>query len=250
MNETELGAAALAALGAISIVCGLGVLLILRRFSDQAAIARTKNRVVAHLLEFRLFGDEPRLVLRAQWNVVVQSLRLMKLLLLPATIMTVPMLFLFAQLDAVFGRVSLTPGQPGIVTMQLSGEDGAPELEASAGMSVETPAVRAPASRQVSWRIRPNSPGPELLRFAHGDRVITKSVSVGAGLRYVSEKRTRFGFDFPLHATELPLEGGNIEWIEVGYGHAVIQGFHWLVWFLLISGATVLLLRKRFGVAA
>ncbi len=249
MNETELGGAALAALGVVSFVCGLGVLAVLRRFSDQALIARTKNLVVAYLLEFRLFGDEPRLVLRAQWNVVAQSLRLMKLLLLPAAIMTVPMLFLFAQLDAVFGRVSLTPGQPGIVTVQLSGEDGAPELQAGEGIAVETPAVRAAATRQVSWRIRPDRAGPDLLRFVQGDRVVTKAISVGAGRNYISERRTRFGFDYPLHATELPLDGGNIEWIEVGYGHAVIQGFHWLVWFLLISGATVLALRKKFGVA-
>lgn len=250
MNETELGGAALAALGVVSFVCGLGVLAILRRFSDQALIARTKNLVVAHLLEFRLFGDEPRLVLRAQWNVVVQSLRLMKLLLLPAAIMTVPMIFLFAQLDAVFGHVPLTSGQPAIVTVQLRDEDGAPELQAGDGMAVETPAVRAPASRQVSWRIRPGRAGPDLLRFVQGDRVVTKSISVGAGMRFVSKRRTRFGFDFPLHATELPLTGGNIQWIEVRYDHAVIHGFHWLVWFLLISGATVLAFRKKFGVAA
>ena len=110
---------------------------VMRRCSDQASLARAKSLIVAHLLEFRLFGDEPWLVWRAQRDVAWQSLRLIRLLLLPAAIMAVPMVFLFAQLDAVFGKCPLTAGQPAVVTMQWKGNAAeTPRLEASAGIAI------------------------------------------------------------------------------------------------------------------
>ena len=117
MNEVDLGLVALIALCVASVACGLAMRWVLRACSDRTAIARTRGKIVARLLEFRLFGDEPWLVLRAQRDVARQSFHLIRLLLLPSAILTVPMLFLFAQFDAIFGRAPLIPGQPAVVTM-------------------------------------------------------------------------------------------------------------------------------------
>lgn len=240
MSEGNLGWEALAALCLISLLCGVAMRWALRTCSDQAALARAKRLVIAHLLEFRLFGDEPGLVLRAQRDVARQSLQVVWLLLAPAAIMALPMVFVFAQLDAIFGKSPLAPGVAAVVTMQWksAAELPPPRLEASAGISVETPPVRA--GRQVSWRLRPTKVGSSMLRFVGaGGEVWTKSVAAGWGLRYVSKRRLGLGPEFLLAATELPLPSGAVEWIEIGCGDTLVCGLPWLCWFLVFSGAAI-----------
>jgi hypothetical protein len=238
VSEGDLGLQALAALGLIGIACGLAMRWVLRRYTDRAALARAKSLVVAHLLEFRLFGDEPGLVLRAQRDVAWQCVRVARLLLVPTAIMALPMLFVFAQLDAVFGKSPIVPGAAAVVTLQWQGGGETPRLEASTGIGVETPAVHA--APQMSWRFRPTQAGPGVLRFTgRNGRVWTKSIAAGTGMSYVSKRRDGFGAGFLLSLTELPLPGGDVEWIEIGYGDALVCGFPWLLWFLLFSGAAI-----------
>ena len=71
MSRIDLGIEPLVSLIPVSILAGIGMLVVFRHASDQAAIRRSKNLVAAHLLEFRLFMDEPRLVLRAQRDLIV-----------------------------------------------------------------------------------------------------------------------------------------------------------------------------------
>ena len=53
-------------LAAVSVAFGLIALWIFRPAADLAEVRSTIKRVHAHLLEFRLFYDEPRLIWRAQ----------------------------------------------------------------------------------------------------------------------------------------------------------------------------------------
>lgn len=238
MSEVNRGWEALAVLCLVSVACGLAMRWVLRNYTDQAALARAKRLIVAHLLEFRLFGDEPGLVLRAQRDVALQSLQVLLLLIVPAAIMALPMLFVVAQLDAVFGKSPLAPGAAAVVTMQWKGApDTPPRLEAGAGIGVVGP-VRA--AGQVSWRLLPTRTGSTVLRFVGvSGQVWTKSVAAGWGMSYVSKLRAGLGAEFLLSPTELPLPGGDVEWIEIGYSDALVYGFPWLLWFLLFSGAAI-----------
>lgn len=240
MSDGDLGPVALLALCPIGIASGLAMLWVLRACSDQAALARARSLIVAHLLQFRLFGDEPALVLRAQRDVAVQSFRLIRLLLPPAAIMAAPMLFLFAQLDAVFGKLALVPGQAGVVTVHWNGAGEAPRLEQSAGIAVESAPVHVASAQQISWRFRPTQAGRSELRFVKGAQVWTKSVAAGWGMGYVSARRVTLGVDFALYSAEPPLPGGDVESIAIGYGVADVCGLHWVVWFLVFSGAAIL----------
>ncbi len=57
---------------------------------DRVRLRQSVNRIIAHLLEIRLFWDEPSLVLRAQWDLIVENGRLLKQLALPALILSLP----------------------------------------------------------------------------------------------------------------------------------------------------------------
>lgn len=237
----------LASLLPLSGLAGIGVLWVFRRASDQPAIRRAKDLVTAHLLEFRLFMDEPRLILRAQRDLIVANLRLMKLMLRPFLVLALPMALLLVEMDAYYGRDPLVAGQPAIVTVQWKVAPDRAALQAPDSIAVETPAVRVITERQTSWRIRPLRAATGELRVACRDGVLTKSIASGAGPRFLSERRAGSLAGFLMHPAEWPLSSGEIEWIEVRYPSARILHLHWLIWFLVVSTVTAFLLRRRFG---
>ncbi len=57
---------------------------------DRQRLRQSVNRIIAHLLEIRLFWDDPSLVWRAQRDLIVENGRLLKQILLPAIILSLP----------------------------------------------------------------------------------------------------------------------------------------------------------------
>jgi len=247
VSRIDLGIEPLVSLIPVSILAGIGMLVVFRHASDQAATRRAKNLVAAHLLEFRLFMDEPRLVLRAQRDLIVANLRFLKLMLRPVLVLALPMAVLLAQMEAFYGHAPLVVGEPAIVTVQLKGDslEAKLSLKTPAGIAAETPPLHVVGEHQVSWRVRP-------LRAVLGDfeivadgRVLRKTVVAGEGMHYLSPRRGSVA-NLLLDAAELPLADREIAWIEVRYPSAAILHLHWLVWFPLVSGVTALALKRRF----
>lgn len=248
MSRIDLGMPALAILVPISLLAGIGMLLVFRHASDQAAIRRAKRQVTAHLLEFRLFMDEPRLVLRAQRDLIVANLRFLRLMLRPVIVLAVPMALLLAEMEAFYGHAPLEIGKPAIVTAQLKDSGGDLTLKAPKGIAVETPAVHVLNERQVSWRVRPTQAVSGELEIGASGRVVTKSISAGKGMHYLSAKRGSV-WNLLLDAAEKPVMDPEIAWIDVDYPPAVVWHLHWLIWFFLVSGITAFALRRRFRAA-
>jgi len=245
MNEVDLGAPALWTLIPISVLCGWAAMAVFRAFSNQDAIRRASNRLMAHLMEFRLFIDEPALILRAQRDLLIENGRLLRLVFVPSLILAVLFFILIPQLDSFYGRAPLKTGQPAVVTVQMKdGVANAPPLtlRAPAAISVETPGVHIPSLHQVSWRIRSHADAAGNLEVIGADHGITKTVASGGGFHRLSEQRTSGIGSFVLHPIESPFSDRSIRAIEVQYPSATILHFHWLVWFSLISSAAALLL--------
>ena len=237
MTAVDLGVGALATLAAVSLLCGAAACTVFSRYSNQAALRRGMGRIVAYLLEFRLFLDEPALVLRAQWNLIVENWRLLGLLSKPSAIVTVPMLLVAALLEAFFGTAGMVPGRPALVTLESRGWDAGntPVLEAPRGIAVETPAVRAIVAHQVVWRIRPLRELSGVLRVRWGSRVFSRAVVAGAGLHYLPGRLMG------------SMAGGGRDWIAVTYPPATICGWDWLAWFVLFSAMGAGLAWRKFG---
>jgi uncharacterized membrane protein (DUF106 family) len=180
-----------------------------------------------------LFINEPLLVLRAQRNLFRENLRLIRLLLRPALIITVPMLILFEPMDALYGYAPLRVGESAIVTIQSSRAVD-PHLHSPDGIVVETPPVHIPREHQVSWRIRALRPVSGRLEIAWRHRVLPKRIAAGTGGLQFLFTHSRYFFD------------KDVNWLEIRYPDAVILRLHWLVWFFVLSTSTVLLLNTRF----
>jgi hypothetical protein len=202
-----------------SIVYALAAALLFRHCTDQASIHRTVNRMIAHVMEFRLFLNSPALILRAQRDLIRENLHLLRLILLPCVILAVIFIVLFPQLDAIYGHAPLKVGERSVVTAKLSGDA---VLEAPAGIEVETPAVHAVHDRQISWRVRPLGRTSGELRVRYPGGVLTRQIVAGNGLIY--------GWKLPFTSPE----------IEIRYPRRAVLGVNWMVWFFLISSAAAI----------
>jgi hypothetical protein len=141
-------------------VYGVAVALVFRRFTEPELLRRTVNRIVAHVLEFRLFLDEPVIIMRAQRDLIRENIRLLRQIALPCLILAIPAALLYGPLDRHFGYGPLRVGEPVVASVPM--ESGLTELKAPPGIVVETPGVRVLRTRQISWRVRPVS-------AVHGD---------------------------------------------------------------------------------
>ena len=244
-------------LAIISLVAGLAMLWVFGRISDQEAIAKAKKSLAAHLYELRLFADEPALIWRAQKELLIGNVRYLALMLKPAIVLTIPMVFLLVQLESFYGIQPLPVGSPAIVTLKVQGpipaESALPLLEAPQGIAVETPPVRVPGEGLICWRIRPTRPVAGTLRIAFRGASLEKALASGRGPRYLSTRRVSSALGQFVYPAESRLKGDTADWIEIRYPGAEVScfglGLHWLIWFLVISLASAWLLRKRFGVA-
>jgi hypothetical protein len=240
----------------ISLLLGAAMLWVFGRTSNQKAIQAAKRRIQACLYEMRLFTDEPALVWKAQVGLLSANARYLGLMLVPAAILTIPMVLLFAQLEAWYGMAPLPLGRATLVTVQmktpLDMAAAPPGLAGPPQIAIETPPVRVLAERQVSWRIRPQAPVSGVLRIGMPGGAVEKTIQAGAGRHYISDRRVSGLWDLIWHPAEPRLPAGNIDWIEIRYPAATIDwlglDLNWLVWLVLFSMLGALLLKNRFGV--
>lgn len=238
-----------------SVLIGIGMLWVFRLTSNQAAITKVKARLMACLYEMRLFVDDPLLVWQAQWGLISANVRYIGLMLVPALVMTAPMVLILGQLECFYGYTPLEPGQAAVLTVQMTGAGvgQTPELQPPEGIVVETPPVHIDGGRQISWRIRALRPTAGALQLVFPDAKLDKSIVVGRGPEYVSERRVSSALDLLLYPGEKRLAAGPVDWIELRYPpatvHALGLDLHWLIWLLALSMISALLLKRRFRVS-
>lgn len=252
MNQVDLGPDALWTLIPISVLAGLAAVVVFRYFSNQNLLRRTSNRLLAHLMEFRLFIDEPALVIRAQRDLLIDNWHLLRLIFLPSLILAIPFFVLIPQLESLYGRAPIRMGEPAVVTVEIKngGFDRAStfSLKAPPAISVETPGVRITRLNQISWRIRAHADYVGYLQVLGPGEVVTKTIASGPGLHRLSEQRTASIGSFLLHPIETPFSDPLIRSVEIRYPSATIVHVHWLVWFSVVSMLAAVLLLALPGV--
>ena len=170
--------------------------------------------------------------------------------------MAVPVGLLLIHLAFFYDRAPLPLASPALVTMRMTGDFAAsappPELIVPPNVVILGPPVRVAASREVSWRIVPFSPVSDRLLFRFHGRSISKSIEAGGPQRYVPGRKVGSVWESIFSPGDGRIHADFAEWVEIRYPVAVIRLFgfrvNWLVWFLAVSMASALLLKKRFGV--
>lgn len=253
--------APLAGLSPLAVVTGaalataLVVLAAMRATSDQAALAAVKRRIHAALLEMRLYNDDLRALLRAQGEVIRHNLRYVGLSLVPLVVTAIPLTLAIAQLQAWYGYDGLTPGQPTTITATVAeGMTALPRLESPA-VEVVGPPRYFPTRHEVVWRVVPRQPGASSLRVVSTDGLLAeKTLQIGPGTARRSPSRERAGFvQQLLYPSEGPIDDGvGVHAVTVPYAERALDiaglHVHWLVAYLVLAVAWVLVLRGPMGV--
>jgi hypothetical protein len=238
----------------VSLLLGIGMLWVFSVTSNQEAIQKVKARLQAHLYEMRLFTDEPVLIWKAQLGLLGANAKYIGLMLIPAIVASVPMVLILSQLECFYGLAPIPVGRDAIVTAHLrdGAEAPAPHLETPAGVTVETPAVWIPQTREISWRVRAAGAASGDLELVFPSGSVSKSIRTGSGPQYVSERRVSALWDWIWSSGEGKLSGGPVDWISVDYPsspvHALGFDLHWLIWMLALSMVSALVFKRSFRV--
>lgn len=242
-----------AGLAILSAVIGLGMLWVVGKTSNQRAIGRTKKRMQAHLLEMRLYRDDPTILVRAQGLLILSNLRYIGLMLKPAVFLALPMVVLYAHFDAVYGRRPLGIGEPALVAVRTELSSAQLALKGSDEVAVDSLPVSSRNLRQVTWRVRAVQTGVGVLSLETPEGPVEKAAVSGRGSAYLSSTRTRSAWErVLLNPGEPRIDTESVSSVEIAYPsrNIGIGGWetHWAIWFLVISLATAFLCKRHFGV--
>lgn len=226
--------------------------------SNQRTIKTTRNRMIARLLEIRLFGDDPisvlgsfRRVLTATGLYIGASLKPL-LLLLPIVVLWI------GQLAGWFEWRPLAGGESVVVTMKL--EEGVSPvaqpatLQVPAEFVVETPAFRSVHSNEVAWRVKALRAGRGMMQLNSGAATAEKEITASASMKKVSPKRVENRFwDRVLFPGEESLSKDSpISEVRVDYPRRSLNFFgweiNWLVALFVASIGFALLVKRPFRV--
>jgi hypothetical protein len=170
-----------------------------------------------------------------------------------------PLALVIAQLQFHYGYEGLTPGRPALLKVQLGeewseGQRPAATLDVPEGLHAETPALWAPALRQIAWRLGADRAGDYAVTVHVDGAAEVKSVVVSDAVVRRSPIRVSPGLlDQLLYPAEDPLPvDGPIRSISIAYPERDVWflgwDVHWLIVLLALSIAFAFMLRGPFGV--
>jgi len=235
----------LAGLAVLSALAAALMLVIFRYTSNQEEIRTAKDRVKAHILEMRLFGEDVRLLLRAQKRILLADLAYLKCSLVPIALMIVPVVLILVQANLRYGYRPLLPGETALVSAKV--HPGAPRetvllgLSTGEGIVVETAPLHMEWDGEVDWRIRAQRPGRYVVGIEGAGFSVQKLVVVSN--RVVAASAMRVGGQFVdvlLNPGERPLSGKTpIKSVAIHYPRRTFSIFgrrvHWMIIFFVLS---------------
>ena len=221
-------------------------LWVYKRTVDPVKVKTSKDRIQAHLLELRLFKDSPRILFSALGNALIHNVRYLRFSLKPLAFVLLPIVLLLVQLEGWYGYKPLRPGEAALVRVSLSTPDigilRQITLQCPAGIARETPPLRFPPTREVSWAIRGKEAGNHRLVVQGPDWTYTKTVVVSEGTwARVWPQTVTSGFwnQFWNPGEAVLSPAGRVRQIAVNYPDRSIDVLgwktHWLVVFFLAS---------------
>jgi hypothetical protein len=244
----------MAAAAAAGILAGIVLALSFRLFTGHAAIRTLRRKLWAHVLELRLFGDDPALAFGSLLRISKTNALLLGHALPPLAIATPVVALLTVPLTDFFARTPLQTGGDAVLTVRLrpARDRAMPpvELQTPAWVEVDAPPVHVPAAREISWRLRATAPKLGLCRISVAGETITKELDARPAPRYSGTVRSTAWADALLHPAESRLPAGPVERIWISPVPAPLRfaglTMEWWEWLAAIAGVTAWLLHFLF----
>jgi len=241
----------------LALPAALLALWIYKRFSNQAAIRDAKAKIIAHLLELRLFRDDLRVLLVAQGRVFGSIGRYLGHSLLPMVLMLTPFLLLLVQIESRFAFRGLARDEQAIVTVSVASSRPVSHLPVSLdtdeGLQVATPAMRADSRGEIYWRVHALESGMHRLDLRIGGERAQRELRADASSGTMTTSYRASDLRMLLYPRETALPShGHITALEIEYprARAEFAGLSSMAW--LFFGMVMFYgfaLRRFFGVS-
>jgi hypothetical protein len=198
--------------GLLAVACVTALLFVwaMRVLSVQRALKRHEGRLFGRALELLLFRHDMVVSLTALGRMAAANARYLKELLKPLAVMSVPAVLMLIQLAGWYDHRPFAVGEPVLVSVEFT--DAFPVMQEhvallpSAGLELETEALRIPALKEMNWRLRASGPAHAWVDVQTGAGSLRKQVVIGNGLYRISDRRVRAGFwNELLHPGEPPI---------------------------------------------
>ena len=234
----------------LSVVIGLGMIVLFGYTSDQKAIGIAKDQLKAHLLAVRLYRDQLHVVMGSYGKVLRGTGRYLKLAFKPLLYVIIPITLLIVWLDRSLGLTAIQTNTPFLLTVHVTQPDALdgvtiglpPEITATA------PPVHIAPDNDVVWRLVASAEGSYEIKVGAGNETTTKSIRVSQQLAQVSPERLRGHFwerlalsnesainagspiesitvDYPERNIPLGVAGYQMNWIWLFFILSMIAGF-------------------------
>ena len=234
-----------------AVVSGFLFLYVLKYFSDQEKIRKWKDRIIAHILEMRLFNDSITLIAKAQIDLIKTVFLYTGAMFRPLLISFIPILIILIQINIRYGYKFLEPGETAILSVVFNDKNTLNtdfQLHVPDNIRINSPAVRIYSRNEAVWEIEALKYGIYECEISVGSQAFTKIISAEAG-GIICPVRTGEGLmQNILYPGESSLNGTALKRIEVSYRSKTIPGFgydfHWLYGFFLLTLASGFLFRS------
>jgi hypothetical protein len=168
---------------ALALPVAVLALVAYRYASNQRAIHSVKNRLKAYLLELRLFQDDLAVTMRAQGQILKNSVIYTAHALVPMSLVIIPVALILVQVESRFAYRALAPGESTILEATLDVPAPVSRIDAvlivPPGVAAETPALRIDGDQKILWRLRAQRPGRYEIRVRIGETEYPKQLLVG-----------------------------------------------------------------------
>lgn len=251
--------APLSTLSVVSALTALAMLAVVRRTSNQAALAAAKRGIRAALFEVRLFHDEPRGVWAAVGRMLRSNAAYLRHTIVPFLWMALPLTLVVAQLQAWYGYEGLRPATAVVLRAELHASRLAAAermtLVAPEGIDAEAAPVRLRGGRELVWRVTPERAGRYTVTLRDDDSGTDTAITLDAtaGFARRSPVRGTSWDDLLLYPSDPPLPASHaarrvsLAYPEPGLAVAGTR-VPWLVAYVLVSMVLAFALARRVGV--
>jgi hypothetical protein len=241
-----------AGLVALSMLTGAGLTLLYRSLADEAGIRRTREVFKARVLEMRLYPDDLVLILRALGGAIAAQGAYLRVAAKPILIVALIAIPFFIQVESRYARSPLSSNENTVVTARL--KPGLDVLSVPSRLAymaggvlvIDEHSVRAPATREVSWRVKAES-GRRPLELQIYDQHYRFDLCAQNDGRAIGTERRARSVMGALTDIGLPTIGKDsaVERVTVAYPDAIYAVFgkrmSWLAVFALatLAGASI-----------
>jgi hypothetical protein len=209
----------------LALPAAIMALAIYKKFSNQAAIRDAKAKIIAHLLELRLFRDDLRVLLLAQGRVFGNIGRYIGHSLFPMLLMLIPFLLILVQIESRFAFRGLAPDEQAIITVSVASDQPVSRMPASLrtdkGLLVATPAMRADSRGEIYWRVHALEAGTYKLNLSVGDQRAQRALRADASSGTMTTSYRASDMRALLYPREMALPSqGSITALAIDYPRA------------------------------